>query len=128
MSPFLQGLNYGIKLLVICELFSLGLIQLLTEVGNRSIILTQNCFYCNSTCITSHLKCLFKIRQDQNWSFYYLFLQYIEAPFGLLRPFKRIVLLLHCIHHWCTNPTDVSDELSIETCQSVKSPYIKHTP
>jgi hypothetical protein len=116
MSPLLQGLNYGIELLIICGVFYLGLIHLLTEIGNRYVILAQNCSNYNSTCITSHLKCLFKIRQDQNWSFCYFLLQYIEAPLDLLCPFKRFVLLLHSIHHWRTNSTEVSDELPIEAC------------
>jgi hypothetical protein len=116
VPPFLQSLNYGIKLLVICGVFPLSLIQLLAEIGNGSIVLTQNCSYCNSTCVTSYLKCLPKIRQEQNWSFCYLLLQYIKSPFGLLCPFKILVPLLHCIHHGCTNPTEVSNELSIKTC------------
>jgi hypothetical protein len=127
-SPLLQGLNYGIKLLVIHGVFSLGLIHLLTEIGNMFIILAHNFSYCNSTRITPHLKFLFKIRQDQNWSLCDFLLQYIEAPLGLFCPFKRLVLLLHCIHNGCTNSIEVSDELPIETCQSMKAPYLKHAP
>jgi hypothetical protein len=128
MYPFLQGLNYGLKLLIIRGVFYLGLIQILIEIGNMSIILAQNYSNCNSTCITSHLKCLFKIQQDHNWSFYYFLLQYIEAPLSLLYPFKRLVLLLYCIHHWCKNSTEVFDELPIETHQSMEASYFKHTP
>jgi hypothetical protein len=127
MSPLLQGLTYGIQFLIIRGVFSLGIIHILTEIGNRSIILAQNYSNCNSTCITSHLKCLFKIQQDQNWSFCYLLLQYIEAPLRFLCPFKRLVLLLHFIHHWSTNSIEVSDELPIEACQSMEASYLKHT-
>jgi hypothetical protein len=115
VPPFLQGLNYSIKLFIICGVLSLSRIQLLIEICNWSIILAQYCSNCNSTCITSHLKCLSKIWQDQNWSLYYLLLQYIEYPLSLLCPFKILVPLLHCIHHWCTNSTEISTELPVET-------------
>jgi hypothetical protein len=116
VSPFIQGLNYSIKFFIICRVLSLSLIQLLIEICNWFIILAQDCSNCNSTCITFHLKCLPEISQDQNWSSCYLLLQYIEAPLGLLCPFKKLVPLLHCIHHSCTNFTEISNELPIETC------------
>ena len=128
MPPFLQGLNYGIKLFIICGVISLSLIQPLTEICNMPIILAQNCSNFHSTHITPYLKFLPEIWQDENWSFCYLLLQYIENFLSFFYLFKRLVSFLHCIHHLSTNPTKISDGLPIKTCQSMEDSYLKDIP
>ena len=125
MSPFLQCLYDSIKLLIISGLLHFRFIQLLAELCYRSIFLTQDCPYCKSTCITFYLKCLFEIQQHQNWLFRDFLLQQIEDFLSLFCPVKRLVSLLHCIHHWCTNSTKIPDEFSEETSQSMKTFHLK---
>jgi hypothetical protein len=127
VSPFLQCLNNSIKLLVIRGVFHFFFIQLLTEVCYHPVFLAQDCPYCKSTCITFYLKCLFEIRQHQNWLFRDFLLQQIKSFLSLLCLVKRFVYLLHYVHHWCTNSTEIPDEIPVETSQSMKTSNFKDT-
>jgi hypothetical protein len=127
MSPFFQCLNNNIELLVIRGVFHFHFIQLPAEVCYRPIFLAQDCPYCKSACITFYLKCLHKIQQHQNWLFRNFLLQQIEDFISLFYPVKRLVSLLHFVHHRCTNSTKILDELPVETSQSVKTSHLKYT-
>jgi hypothetical protein len=125
MSPFLQCLDNSIELLVIRGLFHFFFIQLLVEVCYQPIFLAQDCPYFKSTCITFYLKCLFEIRQQQNWLFHDFPFQQIESFLSLFHPVKIFVSLIHYFHHRCTNSTENPDELLVETSQSMKTSNFK---
>jgi hypothetical protein len=125
MPLFLQCLNNSIELLVIRGAFHFCFIQLLAEVCHRHVFLAQDCPYCKSTCITFYLKCVFKIRQHQNWVFHDFPFQQIEAFLSLFYPVKIFMSLIHCVHHRCTNSAKILDELLVETSQSVKNSHLK---
>jgi hypothetical protein len=126
MPPLLQHLYDSIKLLVICGVFHLCLFQLLAEICNRSVLLTQDCSYGKPTCVTLYLKCLLEIQQHQNWLFRDLSLQQVESLLSLYCPVKRLMALLHCIHHCCANPTKILDEFSVETSQTMKTSHLEN--
>jgi hypothetical protein len=125
VSPLLQCLDNSIEFLIIRGVFYLGFIHLIAEICYRPVFLTQDCPYFKSTCITFYLICLCKIKQHQNWLFCDFPLQQIEAFLSLLCPVKRLVSLLHCVHHRCTNSTKIPDELPVETSQSMKNSHLK---
>ncbi|KAK9158493.1 hypothetical protein Scep_005067 [Stephania cephalantha] len=56
MSPMLHGLYHCIELHIVCVIPQLRPRQLLTEIGNRPIILTQDSSNAYLGCITMQLK------------------------------------------------------------------------
>jgi hypothetical protein len=126
MPPLLQCLYDSIKFLIIRGVLQFRLIQLLVEICNWSVLLAQDRSYGKSACITFHLKCLQEIRQHQHWSFPDLLLQQIESLFSLGCPMKSLMPLLHCVHHRCTNPTEIFDEFSVETSQTMKTSHLEN--
>jgi hypothetical protein len=128
MPPLFQCLYDSIKILIIRGVFQFRLVQLLTEICNWSVFLTQDLSYGKPTRITFYLKCFLKIRQHQNWLFRDLLLQQIESLLSLCCPVKRLMPLLHCIHHCCANSTEISDEFSVETSQTMKTSDLKYVP
>jgi hypothetical protein len=63
-----------------------------------------------------------------NWLLCYLSLQQIEAPFSLCCPMKNFMPLLHCVHHCGANSTKIPNEFSVETSQTMETPYLKNIP
>jgi hypothetical protein len=126
MPPLFQCLYDSIKFFVVCGVFQLCLIQLLTEICNWSVLLTQDRSYGKATCITFHLECLLKIWQHQHWLLCDLSLQQIESLLSLGCPMKSLMLLLHYVHHCCTNSTEIPNELSVETSQTMETSQIKN--
>jgi hypothetical protein len=126
MPPFLQCLNDSIELLVISGVLHFHFIHLLAEIRYRPVFLTQDCPDCKSTCIAFHLECLSKIWQHQNCSFRNLPLQQIKNFLGFFYPVKRLMSFLHYVHHRYTNFTEIPDEFSIESSQSMKTSHLKY--
>jgi hypothetical protein len=126
--PFIQCLYDGIELFIICGVFLFCLFQLIAEIFNRPVFLAQDCSYGKPTCITFYLECFLKIWQHQDWLLYNLSSQQIETLLSLFHPVKIFMSFLHYIHHCCTNSTEILDEFSVETSQSMKNPHLKYIP
>lgn len=63
VPPILEGLNNGIQFQIVGRIPTLGLVELLTEIGNRVALLTEDTPNAHMGRVTCHLKRLCEIRE-----------------------------------------------------------------
>jgi hypothetical protein len=119
VSPFLQILNYSIKLLIINKIL-IRIIKIFTKIGNKFTFFTQTISNGIATSITIYLKYLVETCKHQNKPLYKFLIQHIKKISYSYSPLKLFSIPSHYFNYRCTNTIETFDNFFIRTFQTMK--------